>query len=79
MFSGAYHTWLSVRSIAAVSPASRSPRKRKTSTTASTSSSDDPATITARICRVDFEIQSPSIIRSGMRGNRDNIFITASD
>ena len=46
--------------------------------TASASSSEEPATITARTCRADFESQSPSIISTGMAGNSDNIFITAT-
>ena len=79
MLSGAYHMWLAVKSMAAVSPASRRARNRKRSTTASSSSKEEPATITAWICRVERETQSPSIINSGMRGNRNKIFIVPSN
>ena len=46
MLSDAYQTRLSVKSICAVSPAPRSPRYCTTSTPASATSSEEPATIT---------------------------------
>ena len=75
MLSGAYHTRLSVKSMGAVSPAARCERYPTTSHTASARSSDAPVTMTVCICVRLREIQSPSIIRSGMAGKSDNIFI----
>ena len=75
MFRGAYHTKLPVKSISAVFPSALMPRNANTSQTASASRAEDPATITACICFVFLDIHSPSIIRRGMAGKSDNMFI----